>query len=284
LYDYSTAVNELIVSGATKGCSIFTFNSTQKVSSIAALLCLLAGGEVAHSKEFSAKIHPILRIEQYGHFEASEISDADAKKLCHTLKRSNAIIPWTAAFDAGECEAGALTCKKLIGKSEKDVLAILGTPASHSIYPETEQSHSWLYVFGYTPILLRVEFVQEICSSANYYQFYDDVFYCDWRVKSLMETSVGKTVDAVIEREGWPYDEGRQTDFSKENYQKTINDLLKRKKELSVLKYRIYNWMITLSLNNCRVMGVEKGFVHGPKLLGQSRKLRFAGLCFRYPD
>jgi len=260
------------------------FYSTLKVSLIVSLLCSSLSGDVAHSKARLAKIHPVLSTERYEHFEATDISNDAARKLCHMLKKTDGIVPWSAAFEACESEAATLTCKKLIGKSTREVTSLLGTPVKHSIYPQSEQAANWLYIFGCTPILLRLEFVNEKCTSATFTTFYDDIYYCDWRSNSIMKSCVGNTVDTVIKREGWPFDGWRQTDFGKEDYQKAVNDLLKSKESLKKIDFRIYNWMISLRVKNCRVASVEKLISVGPKLLGESRKGKYAGFSFRYPE
>ncbi len=159
--------------------------------------------------------HQVIKVEPDQSALDKPLNGEAFRELINMTVPDDKRMAWGKGLCQMEGEAAAQLCTRVKDMKNTEVVKLIGPPAFKSgsalCHRAAPDEDNWLYFFGGTPYLVRLNFQHGICRVATNIRYDMDLLYNWWRADELQSFAVGKTVDQIIAHEGPPADRSNKT-------------------------------------------------------------------------
>ncbi|MBP6746423.1 hypothetical protein KA344_14390 [bacterium] len=214
--------------------------------------------------------HPVLGIKPFTQAADTEPTARTLKRMCGLLDKSKGSLPFfRSTFEASEFELALRFSESITGSTMLQIKDLAGAPQCVEVLSQEKpgdnesDEQQWTYVFGVTPILIRLNFRGGVCSGATTKVYYEDGVYRARRISDLEKSVIGKSVTEIVARQGLPSDcDSRQSvsELSPSQARKFWETAQIVNEKLS---YRFGRIILGLTIDNNKCTKIENMFIVG---------------------
>ncbi|MBP9807813.1 hypothetical protein KBF38_05855 [bacterium] len=157
--------------------------------------------------------HPVLGIKPFTQAADTEPTSGTLKRMCGLLDKNKGHLPFfRSTFEYSEFELALRFSESITGSTMRQIEDLAGTPQYVEVCSlgkpgdSATDEQQWTYVFGVTPILIRLNFRGGVCSGATTKVYYEDRVYRARRISELEKSVIGKSVREIVANQGLPSD------------------------------------------------------------------------------